>query len=157
MALDPATREKRCSLTDLTEEEVRELWSKTYNRDGKPDWSHIFPYYAEDIVFKDSIQEIRGLDAFKAMCARLTGRCKQLQMHLPIVVKARNYIFLEWEMTMMFKRYPRSTLYGTTKLELDETGRIRRQRDYYDLWGDIFDNIPWFARPYRRFMRRKFG
>lgn len=27
----------------LTPERVRELWSKTYNREGKPDWSHIFP------------------------------------------------------------------------------------------------------------------
>jgi limonene-1,2-epoxide hydrolase len=149
--------EEERSLSALTEDEVRELWSRTYNREGKPDWSHIFPYYAEDVVFKDSIQEIHGLEEFKAMCQRLTQRCQQLQMHLPRVIKSGNCVFLEWEMTMMFKRYPSSTLYGTTKLELDERGRIRRQRDYYDLWGDIFDNIPWFAGPYRRFMRRKFG
>jgi len=145
------------SLSGLSEEEIGALWSRTYNREGKPDWSHIFPYYRDDIVFKDSIQEIRGIGQFKAMCGRLTDRCQQLKMHLPSVVKRENSIFIEWEMTMMFKRYPSSTLYGTTKLELDEYGRIRRQRDYYDLWGDIFDNIPWFAGPYRRFMRRKFG
>lgn len=149
--------EERHSLSDLTEEEVRELWSRTYNREGKPDWSHIFPYYAEDVVFKDSIQEIRGIESFTAMCERLTHRCQQLKMHLPSVVKGRDVIFIEWEMTMIFKRYPSSTVYGTTKLGLDANGRIRRQRDYFDLWGDIFDNIPWFARPYRRFMRRKFG
>lgn len=149
--------EERRSLRELSDEEIRALWSRTYNRDGKPDWSHIFPYYREDVVFKDSIQEIRGLEDFRAMCRRLTGRCKQLRMHLPSVVKGEDCIFIQWEMTMMFKRYPSSTLYGTTKLELDEDGRIRRQRDYFDLWGDIFDNIPWFARPYRRFMRRKFG
>jgi len=149
--------DEQYSLSGLTEEEIGELWSRTYNREGKPDWSHIFPYYAEDIVFRDSIQEIRGLDEFQAMCHRLTTRCKQLRMHLPAVVKVRNCIFIEWEMTMMFKRYPSSTLYGTTKLELDDAGQIGRQRDYYDLWGDIFDNIPWFAGPYRRFMRRKFG
>jgi len=148
---------ERGSLAGLSEEAVRELWSRTYNRDGKPDWSHIFPYYRDDIVFKDSIQEIHGIEAFKAMCGRLTDRCQQLQMHLPSVVIGTDCIFLQWEMTMMFKKYPSSTLYGTTKLELDEEGRIQRQRDYYDLWGDIFDNIPWFAGPYRRFMRRKFG
>jgi hypothetical protein len=157
MTEDPVTAGGRHSLADLSEEEVRDLWSKTYNREGKPDWSHIFPYYAEDVVFKDSIQEIRGLDEFKAMCARLTSRCKQLEMNLPRVVKRHSCVFIEWEMTMMFKRFPSSTLYGTTRLELDESGRIRSQRDYYDLWGDIFDNIPWFAGPYRRFMRRKFG
>ena len=145
------------TLKGLTEDEVRALWSKTYNREGKPDWSHIFPYYRDDIVFKDTIQEIRGIAEFKAMCGRLTDRCQQLQMHLPSVVIGTDCIFLQWEMTMMFKKYPSSTLYGTTKLELDEEGRIQRQRDYYDLWGDIFDNIPWFAGPYRRFMRRKFG
>jgi len=145
------------SLSELSEEEIRGLWSRTYNREGKPDWSHIFPYYCEDLVFKDSIQEVHGLADFKAMCMRLTDRCQQLKMHIPSVVKASDCIFLQWEMTMMFKRYPSSTLYGTTRLGLDKTGRILSQRDYYDLWGDIFDNIPWFARPYRRFMRRKFG
>ncbi len=42
----------------LTANRIRELWSKTYNREGKPDWSHILPYYHEDIVFQDSIQRI---------------------------------------------------------------------------------------------------
>jgi len=149
--------EEKRTLSGLSEEDVRELWSRTYNREGKPDWSHIFPYYRDDIVFKDSIQEIRGIEAFKAMCGRLTRRCQQLSMHLPSVVRGEDCIYIQWEMTMSFKRYPSSTLYGVTKLELDDEGRIRRQRDYYDLWGDIFDNIPWFAGPYRRFMRRKFG
>ncbi len=39
---------------------VKDLWSKTYNTEGKPDWSHILPYYDNDILFRDSIQEIRG-------------------------------------------------------------------------------------------------
>ncbi len=149
--------EEKHSLSDLSEDEIRELWSRTYNREGKPDWSHLFPYYRFDVEFKDSIQEIHGIDDFKAMCERLTGRCQQLRMHLPSVVRGTNCVFLQWEMTMIFKRYPSSTLYGATKLELDEDGKIRRQRDYFDLWGDIFDNIPWFARRYRRFMHRKFG
>jgi len=149
--------EERRSLSSLSAEEVKELWSQTYNRDGKPDWSHIFPYYHEDIIFRDSIQEVRGIAGFKDMCNRLAGRCQQLRMHVPSIVKDRDCIFMQWEMTMVYKKYPSSTLYGATRLGLDEDGRIITQRDYFDLWGDIFDNIPWFARPYRRFMRRKFG
>ena len=34
-------------------DQIRELWQKTYNTEGKPDWSHILPYYAEDITFRD--------------------------------------------------------------------------------------------------------
>ena len=36
----------------LTPERFRELWSRTYNTEGKPDWSHIFPYYHEEIIFR---------------------------------------------------------------------------------------------------------
>ena len=50
-------------------ERIYELWSKTYNNEGKPDWSHIFPYYHEQVVYEDSIQRIEGIGDFKAMCA----------------------------------------------------------------------------------------
>lgn len=145
------------SLAELDTQTVRSLWSSTYNREGKPDWSGIFPYYHENILFKDSIQQVRGIEAFKALCVRLTDRCEQLSMHIPSIVREETVIFMQWEMTMIFKKYPSSTLYGTTKLTLAEDGRIAEQRDYYDLWGDIFDNIPWFVKPYRRFMKKKFG
>ena len=145
------------NLSGLSNIQIKELWSKTYNRDGKPDWSHIFPYYHEEIVFKDTIQKIVGIDEFKNLCKRLTARCQQLKMNISSIVKEDNIIFMEWEMTMIFKKYPSSTIYGTTRLTLHQDGRIIEQRDYYDLWGDIFDNIPWFAKPYRRFLKKKFG
>jgi len=144
-------------LSGLSTNEIKELWSKTYNREGKPDWSHIFPYYHQEIIFKDAIQKIEGIDEFKKLCARLTARCQQLKMNITSILKEDNIIFMEWEMTMMFKKYPSSTLYGATKLTLHPDGRIIKQRDYFDLWGDIFDNIPWFAKPYRKFMKKKFG
>jgi len=145
------------NLSSLSTNQIKELWSKTYNRDGKPDWSHIFPYYHEEIVFKDAIQKIVGIDEFKNLCDRLTARCQQLKMNISSIVKEDNIIFMEWEMTMIFKKFPNSTIYGSTKLTLHQDGRIIEQRDYFDLWGDIFDNIPWFAKPYRKFMKKKFG
>ena len=138
-------------------EQIRRLWSATYNTQGKPDWTHIFPYYADDIVFQDSIQTVRGIEAFKGVCQRLTDRCQELAMHIPCIVMEDAVVFMQWEMTLRFRRTPSSTLYGCTRLTLDERGKIVHQRDYYDLWGDIFDNIPGVGRPYRRFMRRLFG
>ena len=66
-------------LKPLTTENVLELWSRTYNTSGKPDWSHIFPYYHEDIVFQDTIQKVTGKTDFMAMCSRLTERCEELE------------------------------------------------------------------------------
>jgi limonene-1,2-epoxide hydrolase len=138
-------------------ETVKELWSKTYNTEGKPDWSHILPYYADDIYFRDSIQELHGIADFKAMTERLAKRSKDLKMKIVRAVKQDSDIFMEWEMTISYKKNPSSVLYGASRLTLNEEGRIVEQRDYYDLWGDIFDNIPRFGKAYRRFMKRKFG
>ncbi|MBN2663791.1 MAG: nuclear transport factor 2 family protein [Bacteroidales bacterium] len=141
----------------LNVETIKELWSKTYNTEGKPDWSHIFKYYHKDIVFQDTIQRIDGIENFIAMCNRLTKRTKQLNMEIVSIVQKDNIIIFDWIMTMMFKKYPSTPVYGATKLVISEDGLILHQRDYYDLWGDIFNNIPRFGKMYRRFLIKKFG
>jgi limonene-1,2-epoxide hydrolase len=150
-------------ITDINEkkqlniETIKELWSQTYNTHGKPDWSHIFKYYHKDIVFQDTIQRIEGIDNFIAMCNRLTQRTKELNMEIVSIVQNDNTIIFEWIMTMMFKKYPSTPMYGCTKLKISDDNYILEQRDYYDLWGDIFNNIPRFGKMYRRFLIKKFG
>jgi limonene-1,2-epoxide hydrolase len=153
----PIEQENSSRMMSLTAESIKELWSKTYNTEGKPDWSHILPYYSEDIYFRDSIQEIRGMEEFRAMTERLTERSKDLTMKIVGTAQQNDNIFIEWEMTISFKKNPNSVLYGSSRVTLNEEGKIIAQRDYYDLWGDIFDNIPRFGKAYRRFMKRKFG
>ncbi|WP_246745046.1 nuclear transport factor 2 family protein [Thiospirochaeta perfilievii] len=119
----------------LNKELVLELWSKTYNTKGKPDWTHIFPYYDENIIFQDSIQRIEGKMDFIDMCNRLTKRCKELNMEIVDITQEGDIIIFDWIMTMMFKKYPSTPMYGATKLTLDSEGIIVEQRDYYDMWG----------------------
>jgi len=141
----------------LTIERIRALWSKTYNKEGKPNWSHIFPYYHDEIVFQDSIQRIEGKANFIALCNRLTDRCEQLNMDILTIAQADNAFIFDWIMEMKFRKNPSTPIYGSTKLTLGEDNRIINQRDYYDLWGDIFNNIPWLHKRYRSFMKKYFG
>jgi limonene-1,2-epoxide hydrolase len=143
--------------TIQSKEQLRDLWTNIYNTEGKPDWSHILPYYHEDILFRDSVQIIHGIEEFKAMTERLIARSNDLKMEINHTAQNENTIFLEWEMTLSFKKYPNSSIYGSSRVTLDENGKIIEQRDYYDLWGDIFDNIPRFGKAYRKFMHKKFG
>ena len=136
---------------------VRKLWSRTYNSNGKPDWSHIYPYYHPEVVFEDSIQRIEGIEAFSALCERLAKRCESLQMEILSIAQDSNIILMDWVMTMAFKKYPSTPLYGSTRLTLHADGRIIHQRDYFDLWGDIFNGIPFFKKAYRKFMQKNFG
>lgn len=144
-------------LEPLTVERIRELWGKTYNKEGKPDWSHLFPYYHDEIVFQDSIQVVEGKSDFMDLCQRLTDRCEQLSMDIYTIAEAPDSFLFDWEMVMTFRRWPSSSIFGSTKITIAEDNRIIRQRDYFDLWGDIFNNIPYFHKPYRRFMKRYFG
>ena len=145
------------TLLPLNPQTVAELWSKTYNHDGQPDWSHIFQYYHQDIIFQDSIQRVEGKAAFLEMCNRLTNRCQSLHMELLHILQQDNIIIMEWIMTMSFKKSPDTPLYGCTRLTIGEDGLIMEQRDYYDLWGDIFNNIPRFNKFYRKNLRKYFG
>ena len=138
-------------------EQFVELWTNIYNTSGRPDWSHILPYYDENIHFKDCIQEIHGMKEFKKMTERLTKRSKDLRMKITNTSMKGNLLFFEWEMTLTFKGTPSSTVYGLSRLTLNKDNKIIEQRDYYDLWGDIFDNIPGISRGYRKFMAKFFG
>jgi len=155
MDKDKNTEQEKYIIEDI--DKVKELWSKTYNTEGKPDWSHILPYYSDDITFRDSIQTLSGKEDFTAMTERLSKRSKELKMEIKNATKEGKLIFVEWEMTISYKKRPSSIIYGASRLYLNDAGKIVYQRDYYDLWGDIFDNIPRFNKMYRKFMHRKFG
>jgi limonene-1,2-epoxide hydrolase len=145
------------ALDPLTKERILELWSQTYNKEGKPDWAHLFPYYHDDIVFEDIIQRLEGKVEFMAMCGRLANRCEQLNMDILSIVMDHREVFFQWKMMMSFKRFPTNTLYGCTKLTFGEDNRIIYQRDYFDLWGTILNGIPLLRKSYWKFMRRYFG
>jgi len=133
-----------------------DLWKGVYRGKDGVDWSGLLPYYDEDIVFKDSIQEIRGMADFAAMTERLARRSRDLKYVIHCALMEGNLIFVEWEMVISYKKYPTSSVYGTSRITLRE-GKIIEQRDYYDLWGDIIDNIPFLKKGYRRFMKKRFG
>ena len=78
-------------------------------------------------------------------------------MKLTRTLQEGNDIIIEWEMTIGYKKYPSSILYGLSRLTINQEGKIIEQRDYFDLWGDIMDNIPFLTKKYRKFMKKKFG
>src|SRR4030042_639172 len=102
----PIEQEKGSNRTGLNAESLKELWSKTYNTEGKPDWSHILPFYDDNIHFRDSIHELRGIEEFEAMTRRLTDRSKDLSMKIVRTAQHGRDIFIEWEMTIKYKKSP---------------------------------------------------
>ncbi len=140
-----------------SKEHLYELFTNIYNAKGKPDWSHILPYYDDNIIFRDPVQVIKGIEEFTKMTKRLVERSKDLKMQVVNCVQEGNIIMVEWIMSLTFRKYPKSNVYGVSRLTLNEKNMIIEQRDYFDLWGDIFDNIPFMTKAYRIFMKKRFG
>jgi len=152
-----AENRPRPMLEALNSERIRDLWSKTYNTEGKPDWSHIFPYYHDDIIFEDSIQRVEGKKEFMAMCSRLAQRCEKINMEILGIVEGDHQIFFQWRMAISYKRWPNTALNGCTYITMADDNRINTQRDYFDLWGTILNGIPLLRKSYWNFMHRYFG
>jgi hypothetical protein len=150
---EPATAQRR----PLAEATIRDVWTRTYNTDGKPDWSNIYPYYHPDIVFQDPIQRHEGIEAFREMCEKLAGRCERLHFDIEELLVGERFFFMQWTMTLEFRRTPMTPMHGCSKFTIHEDGRIVGQRDYYDLWGDIFAGVPGMRKLYPAFMRRLFA
>ena len=132
------------------------LWRGIYSSTQGPCWDHFLPYYDDNIYFKDSVQEIRGIADFRAMTQRLAKRSRNLEVVIHSSSMQNDLIFIEWELIISYKKYPKSSIFGVSRTILKD-GKIIDQRDYYDLWGDILDNIKFVAKGYRRFMRKRFG
>jgi len=99
-------------------EQLLALWVDIYSASGGVDWSRMLPYYADDIHFKDSVQEIRGKERFSAMTERLAKRSRNLEFVIHNAVQRDDLVFVEWEMVISYKRYPKSSVYGSSRLIL---------------------------------------
>lgn len=134
-----------------------DLWMRVYQTAGQPDWSHLLPYYAPDVQFADTVQELHGLEAFRLMVERLSARSSNLRMTVRHAAMQDRVIFIEWEMTLLFRKTRPVVMHGVSRMTLNEAGQVVAQRDYYDLWGAIWDQVPGLNRLYRQFMRKVFG
>lgn len=120
---------------------------------AEPDFSLIERYYRPDVRFQDPIQSLQGRDEFIEMTRRLVDRCQELRATVHHAAGSDEVIFLQWTMEMKLGPTPLTPIEGTTKLVLDEEGRVAEHRDYFDLWGDSLSAMPLVGVAYRRFMR----
>jgi esterase/lipase superfamily enzyme len=108
----------------------------------KADWSQLGQFYADDIVFKDPVHELRGLvileDYFTSLCADLQDcRFEYLDQ-----VVSENSAYLKW---IMHFRHPRLgteiiDVRGVSHLRWDE--KIEFHEDFYDMGAMLYERLP---------------
>ncbi len=89
-------------------------------------------HYAHDLVFRDPIQEVHGIDAFLAMNERLLGRMKSLDWRIHAAFGDGHIALIEWTMIGKPRFGPEVTVDGATRVQARD-GRVVDHRDYWDL------------------------
>ncbi|MFQ6537160.1 MULTISPECIES: nuclear transport factor 2 family protein [Aphanothece] len=124
----------------MDEASLRLLFSRDYGTPapGEELWRS---HYAEDVHFQDPTQERQGLQAYIRAQEGLLSRCDDVKLEPAAIAIAGRTAFIEWVMGLKIKGiefiYP-----GTTRLLLDDAGKIVDHRDYFDFVGPTFAPVP---------------
>ena len=97
--------------------------------------------YEASMVFRDPIQEVRGVGAFLAMNRRLIGRMRRLEWGVQSICGDDNQAFLEWTMRGASKAGPAFELAGVSRVVARE-GLIVDHRDYWDMGELLASAVP---------------
>jgi len=120
--------------------QLRALFSKPYGAPA-PSEQQWREAYSEDVVFEDPTQKQKGLKAYLAAQEGLLRRCDDVLLKPIAIACDGQTAFVEWEMGLKIKGiefvYP-----GTTRLLLNDAGKIVDHRDYFDFVGPTFEPVP---------------
>lgn len=120
--------------------QLRALFSKPYGAPA-PSEQQWREAYSEDVVFEDPTQKQKGLKAYLAAQEGLLRRCDDVLLKPLAIACDGQTAFVEWEMGLKIKGiefvYP-----GTTRLLLNDAGKIADHRDYFDFVGPTFEPVP---------------
>lgn len=138
----PSTGAPQCTPPSsiVNTSQLRALFSKPYGAPA-PSEQQWRDAYSEDVVFEDPTQKKKGLNAYLAAQEGLVRRCDDVLLK-PLAIACDGHIaFVEWEMSLKIKGiefvYP-----GTTRLLLNDDGKIVDHRDYFDFIGPTFEPVP---------------
>lgn len=126
------------------------------NRRGLDALDGLMSLYAEDLVFIDAIQEIRGRAGYREMNERLLRRAKSVRIELHSLLGSDDELMGVGVLTVYAKVGPTIALPGAMHMRT-KNGLIVYQRDYLDMGTSIGDAIPVVGPLYRKAMVALFG
>lgn len=97
--------------------------------------------YSEDIVFKDPIHEISGIENLKEYFNKLNDNLIEGSFRFTDESIVDNKAFLSWEMNLKLKR-PKKNVRASGISVLIIEDKIISQRDYFDAGELFYENIP---------------
>jgi ketosteroid isomerase-like protein len=114
-------------------------------------------FYAEDAVFKDPFNAVRGLQAIDKIFAHMYVALDNPHFVVQERIVQGHQCFLVWNFKFHFKRFDTTTLQtvrGGSHLKFDTNGRISLHRDYWDAAEELYEKLPVVGRLMRWLKKR---
>lgn len=126
----------------MSESNLVEILKQDYQRFPE---NQTFEIYAEDVYFKDPLNEFRGVKKYKAMIKFLSSFFNDIEMEVHNVTTKGTTIKTEWtlNMTSPLPWKPRLSIPGWSELEVSEDNLIASHIDrwYISPWNVLTQNF----------------
>lgn len=104
---------------------------------------HIGEHYAEDAYFKDPFNEVRGITGITRIFEHMFVQVHEPRFKVTDRFRAGGSAFLAWNFTFRSKPGAQvTTVCGSSHLRFDETGKVSYHRDYWDVAGELYEQVP---------------
>ena len=92
-----------------------------------------YSIYAENVYFRDPLNEFRGVERFKQMLGFIDTWFRDIKMDLHHIRRSGNTIAMEWTLNMTSPRpwKPRLAIPGRTEFKLNDEELIISHIDYW--------------------------
>jgi steroid Delta-isomerase len=129
----------------MTERPLREVLSASLDsfdiHHREPFLEDLRAHYADDVFFRDPMQQARGLEAFLALNRRMGKGAKSIRFSTRDSTGDDELFYLYWEMTFTPRLGPTLTLEGVSRLRARDR-RIYEHLDFWDIGGLLASGIP---------------
>ncbi|MEL6928657.1 MAG: DUF2358 domain-containing protein [Cyanobacteria bacterium J06600_6] len=129
------------STTNIRQQDLVEILEADYARFPE---NQTYSIYAEDVYFKDPLNEFRGVKKYKSMIKFLSTFFGKIQMDVHGVTEQENSIRTEWtlHMTSPLPWQPRISIPGWSELEVKDN-KIASHIDYWHIspWSVLRQNF----------------
>lgn len=100
--------------------------------------------YTEDVLFKDPVHEVRGIDAMRDYLSGLCTELLQCNFFFQQHIEGSDQVFLRWTMHYAHPKISGGktlTLEGATELRF-EGNLVSYHCDYYDMGAMLYERLP---------------
>jgi len=122
---------------------IIELFKTSYSDMMQLNLGHLDRLYADDLVFKDPVHQIRGLAAMQDYMADITTNVQECRFEFLDQLVSDRAAYIKWDMHFRHAKLGGGrliTVRGISQIHFDQ--RIHYHEDAYDMGQMLYEQVP---------------